>query len=474
MSLNQTFDWRDFIRRIAAIAIPVALQNLLTTTGSMVDTMMIGQLGQLNIAAIGLCAQFTSLMFSCYWGFIGGGTLFFTQYFGAKDGKGVSRSYGITLSFMMAVGLIFFSLAVFAPGAVMRLYTDKPDIRSIGVQYLRIVGFAYPLQVYSMCMSTLLRSTERVRIPLYGSICSVVTNVSMNWILINGKLGLPAMGVRGAALATVLSALVNASVVLILAVRSKHSFILDLKNHFRWSKAAVLLYLKKCAPIIANELLIGVGNMVINIVLGRQSENAIAATAVFRTFEGCIIGFFAGFSGAASILVGTEIGAGHLELAYQRAKRIVFLCAGCIFGVGLVVIALHRPLLTLMNLQGETYDICFRMLLIYCGAAIIRMSNWTQNDTYRASGDASYGTILEIVFMYAMLLPGVLLTGFVFKSPFLVVFACCYSDEIIRFILMQKHMYTGRWVKPVTPEGQAALHEFRMNHDRKYRKLHAA
>lgn len=310
-----------------------------------------------------------------------------------------------------------------------------------------------------------------MRIPLYGSVCSVVTNVGMNWILINGKFGLPAMGVRGAALATVLSALVNAVVVFVLALCSGHSYLTAIRAHFRWTKEALTLYIRKCAPILANELLIGVGNMVINIVLGRQSENAIAATAVFRTFEGCIIGFFAGFSGAASILVGTEVGAGHLELAYQRAKRIVYLCAGCILGVGLIVLALHRPLLTLMNLSGEAYEICYRMLLIYCAAAVIRMSNWTQNDTYRASGDAAYGTILEIVFMYVMLLPGVLLTGFVFRSPFLVVFACCYSDEIIRFILMQRHMYSGRWVKPVTPEGKAALTEFRQRHDRKFRTL---
>jgi len=468
------FGWKEFIKKIAVIAIPVALQNLLTTTGSMVDTMMIAPLGQLSVGAVGLCAQFSSLMFSCYWGFVGGGMLFFAQYFGNHDHKGINRSYGITFTFMTIVSTIFCIAAVLFPEIIMSLYTDKADIQQIGISYLRIVGFAYPLQVYSMCMSALLRTTGKVRVPMYGALCSVATNIFMNWVLINGKLGLPAMGVRGAALATVIAAAVNAGMVLGMALIQKHPYILNIREHFKWNRAALAEYLKKCAPIIANELLIGVGNMVINVVLGRQSSEAIAATAVFRTFEGFVIGFFAGFSNASSVLVGTEVGAGNLELAYQRAKRIVYLCGSVILVVCLFIIAAHKPLLTLMGLTGEAYKICFGMLLIYCAAAVIRMCNWTQNDTYRSAGDAAYGTMLEIIFMYAMLLPAVWLTGMVFHTPFLVVFACCYADEIIRFILMQYHMFTGRWVKPVTPEGKAALHDFRMAHDKKYRKAHEA
>ena len=175
------FPWRDFIRRVAVIAVPVALQNLLTTTGSMVDTMMIASLGQTEVGAVGLCAQFSSLMFSGYWGFVGGGMLFFSQYWGAKDDDGINRSYGLTLTCMMTVGLLFGLLAVLFPEAVMRLYTDKPAIQVIGVQYLRIVGFAYPLMVLSMAMAALLRCTEQVRMPLYGSIAAVATNIFLNW-----------------------------------------------------------------------------------------------------------------------------------------------------------------------------------------------------------------------------------------------------------------------------------------------------
>ena len=456
MNTNR-FSWGSFLRRVAVIAIPVAMQNLLTTTGSMVDTMMIASLGQTEVGAVGLCAQFSSLMFSGYWGFVGGGMLFFSQYWGAKDDDGINRSYGLTLTCMITVGLAFGLFAVLFPGAVMRLYTDKPAIQAIGVEYLSVVGFAYPLMVLSMAMASLLRCTERVRIPLYGSIASVCTNIFLNWVLIFGHLGLPAMGVRGAALATVIAQLVNISVILTLARRSGHKYLLAVSRHFRWSRTLVQAYLRKCFPIICNEVLIGVGNMVINIVLGRQPEEAIAALAVFRTLEGLVIGFFAGFSNVSSVLVGTEVGAGHPDTAYARAWRLVYMCQAFIGLLGLALIALHTPILTLMGMHGESFRLAFGMLAIYAAFAVIRMGNWTQNDTFRAAGDATTGTVLEILFMWLMVLPLVWLTGMVWHAPTLLVFACCYMDEPIRYVMMQRHLFKGTWICPVTPEGVDAL-----------------
>ena len=442
---------------MAVIAIPVAMQNLLTTTGSMVDTMMIASLGNAEVGAVGLCAQFSSLMFSGYWGFVGGGMLFFSQFWGAKDDDGINRSYGLTLTCMMTVGFAFGLFAVLFPDAVMRLYTDKTAIQAIGVEYLSIVGFAYPLMVLSMAMSALLRCTDRVRIPLYGSVASVLTNILMNWILIFGKLGLPAMGVRGAALATVIAQAVNIAVILTLARRSGHRYLLAVRRHFRWSRALVRSYLYKCFPIICNEVLIGVGNMGINIVLGRQPEEAIAALAVFRTLEGLIIGFFAGFSSAASVLVGTQVGAGDPDTAFKRAWRLVYLCQGFIGLTGALMTALHGPILHMMGMRGESFSIGFGLIAIYAVAALIRMGNWTMNDTFRAAGDATTGTVMEIIFMWVVVLPTVWLGGMVWHWPTLVVFACCYIDEPIRYILMQRHLFSGKWIRPVTPEGKAAL-----------------
>ena len=457
---SERFYWRDFLSKVAVIAIPVALQNLLTTTGSMVDTMMISALGQTEVGAVGLCAQFSSLMFSGYWGFVGGGMLFLSQYFGAKDEKGINRSYGLTLTCMMTVAISFCLFATLFPESVMRLYTDKEAIQKIGVEYLRIAGFSYPLMVFSMAMAVMLRCTERVRIPLYGSIASVLTNVFLNWVLIFGHLSAPAMGVRGAALATVLSQCVGILVIACLAKWNRHPYLFAVAEHFRWSGELIRAYFKKCFPILMNEILIGIGNMMINVVLGRQPEEAIAALAVFRTLEGLVIGFFAGFSNASSILVGKEVGAGNLKTAYKRAWRLVYLCQFFIGLICVLMILLHTPVLSMMGMKGESFGIAFGLVCIYAVAALIRMGNWVQNDTFRAAGDAVYGTVLEIVFMWVMLVPLVWLSGMVWHLPTLVVFAFCYCDEPIRYVLMQIHLFQGNWIKPVTPEGQRELKDF--------------
>ena len=464
METRGKFPWKQFLKSLAAIAIPVALQNLLTTTGSMVDTMMIASLGTNTVGAVGLCAQFSSLMFACYWGFVGGGMLFFAQYWGAKDDRGIDRSYGMTLCCMMTVATVFAVLALAFPRFIMRVYTDKTAIQDIGVEYLSIVGLSYPLTIFSMAMSSVLRSTERVRIPLYGSLASVSANIFLNWVLIYGNLGFAPMGVRGAATATVCASVVNVLVVMGLARAQKYPYLFHIRQHFRWDRLHLKEFFVKCFPIICNELLIGVGNMVINIVLGRQAEEAIAATAVFRTFEGLVIGFFAGFSNAASVLVGKSVGAGELDQAYERAKRLVYLCGGCIFAVCLLILSFHTPLLHIMSLTGEAFRIGRGLLMIYCVAAVIRMCNWVQNDTYRSAGDATYGTVLEITFMYLMVLPCVCLAGLKFRAPYLVIFACCYVDEPIRFVLMQVHLFNGKWVRPVTEMGKAALPAFRAKH----------
>ena len=240
-------------------------------------------------------------------------------------------------------------------------------------------------------------------------------------------------------------------------------FVLEVKKHFHWTKEFLGEYLRKCFPIICNEVFIGVGNMMINIVLGRQTEEAIAAVAVFRTLEGLVIAFFSGFANAATVVVGKEVGAGHHETAYQRAVRLVYLCSGFIGIACLTLNLVHNPLLHMLGLSGESYRIGSGMLLIYGIAAVIRMGNWAHNDTFRSAGDAAFGSTLEITFMYLLVLPCVYLANFRFHAPFLAVFALCYVDEPIRYCIMQVHMYSGKWIKPVSEAGKRTIEEFRRN-----------
>lgn len=467
MRSSTRFDWKSFILRVAVIAIPVALQNLLSTTGSMVDTMMIARLGETTVGAVGLCAQFSSLMLAAYWGFVGGGTLFISQYWGAQDEDGICRSYGLIWTCIMTVGVIFAGFAVLAPEVIMRLYTDKTAIQEVGISYLRIAGFAYPLQLFSIAASTLLRATEKVRIPLYAAIASVFTNIFLNWVFIYGNLGCPAMGVRGAAYATVCAAAMNLAVIFISCAVIRYPYLFRFRAHFRWVGSKTREFFARCYPIIINEVFIGIGYMVINVVLGRQSEQTIAALAVFRTMEGLIIGFFAGFSSASSVLVGKATGAGDLDEAYEKARRIIPLCVLTI-AVAAVPINLLKPgFLRMMSLSGQSFEIASYLILVFTMAAVIRMGNWCMNDTFRSSGDAVTGTVLEVVFMYVMVIPVVCLAGLKFKVSIYILFPLVYCDEIIRFVIMLIHLHSGKWIRPVTDQGKSVLTEFREKHSRR-------
>lgn len=459
--ISGKFDWRRFLKNVAIIAIPVALQNLMTSTGTMVDTMMIARVGETAVGAVGLCSQYSVLMLGCYWGFVGGGMLFISQYWGAQDDEGICRSYGLMLCCIMSVAVIFSSVALFAPQFIMRLYTDKVSIQEIGIQYLKIAGFSYPLALFSISASTLLRATERVRIPLYAAIGSVLSNIFLNWCLIYGNLGFPALGVRGAAIATVAAAGINLSIIFICCAATRYPYIFRFKAHFKWVGAKVREFFIKCLPIILNEVFLGVGNMTVNAVLGRQSESAIAALAVFRTLEGFIISFFAGFSSSASVLVGKSVGAGNLEEGYQKAKRIMPLCVITVAFVGLLINLLKPNILHIMSLSGASFEIASYIIMVFMFVAMIRMGNWCMNDTFRSAGDSVTGTTLELVFMYIMVIPVVCITGLKLKVSIYLLFPLVYCDEIIRFIIMTVHLFSGRFIRPVTPQGKAALSEFR-------------
>ena len=174
-----------------------------------------------------------------------------------------------------------------------------------------------------------------------------------------------------------------------------------------------------------------------------------------------VIAFFGGFSSAASILVGKDVGAGLHEDAQEKTVRIVYMTSAVIFVVCSCVMIFHTPLFTILGLSGESFEICTVLCLIYCVVAVIRMGNWQHNDCFRAGGDPTFGTIMEITFMYLMVIPCVYISYFVFHVPFYLVFALIYCDEPIRYVIMQKHLYSRKWIQPVSDKGMETIDAFR-------------
>lgn len=458
---NEKISWGNFFRIVLTIALPIAFQNFLSTTASMVDTIMIGSQGELSVAAVGICSQITSLFFSCYFGFASGGLLFFSQYWGAHNERGINQAFGLAFTCMLAVSLLFGGAAVANPGFILGIYTDKTNIIAIGAPYIRIVGFAYPLQVIALIISFLLRSTERVKPPLISSILALITNFILNWILIYGRFGMPKMGAAGAAVGTLVSGVVNVFVLLIFLLRDKQTVVLRLKDMFSWNDGFLKEYMGKCFPIIFNELFYGIGQMLINIVIGHQSESAIAAMAAFRVLEGFVFAFFAGLADASSVVVGKEVGSGRLMNGYQYMKKFAVLCPAITFCICTVGLLLNAPLLSLFGLGAEAMFFGKYMILIYLAAGTIRTCNYIMNSCYRAGGEAVFGTLLEIICLFTVSVPATWAAGMILHLPFLAVFSFLYTDELIRLAFELWYTRSGKWVKPVTEAGRAALPEFK-------------
>ena len=460
------FGNRQFYGNVLTLGIPIALQNLLISSASMVDTIMIGTEGELAVAALGICSLFFMLLFSAFFGFGQGGMIFFAQYWGAKDEKGICRSYGISLVCVMVMGFTFGGIAVFAPELIMGLYTDKENIQAIGVQYLRIAGWSYPLQTMVIVMGFLLRSIEKVKIPLYASVVSLVTNTFFNWVLIFGRLGFPKMGVRGAAMGTLIAAVVHVLVFYVYCFNDKHSFITRFRDHFKWDRVFIKEYFRKTSFVVANEVLYGSGQLFLNMIIGRQVESGIAAWAVFRVMEGFIFAFFVGLSSASSVMVGKSIGAGkHLE-GYTDAKRFALLCPLVTLGICSIVILVRSPVLRCFSLGEEAFRYAEGMLFIYLIVGTMRTCNYLTNSIFKAGGAPLLGMVLEGGGLYLICIPAAAIAGLLLKLPFLAVFFMLYLDEFIRLTVSLWYMKTGRWIKPVTAEGRASLQEFR-------KKLHA-
>ncbi len=460
MFRTKDFDLKMFMRAVFTIAFPIALQNLMATTASMIDTIMIGTQGELAVAAVGICSQINSLFFSCYFGFAGGSLLFFSQYWGAKDLKGINRTFGISSFFTLLVAILFGTVAILNPAFILQIYTDKEAIIAMGIPYLRIIGFAAPFVVLVAVMNFLLRSTGRIKAPLICSIAGIVVNITLNWILIFGRFGFPKMGVAGAAVGTLCSQLINFILLFIYVLRDQEAVKLHLKEMFDWGEGFLGTYFKKSFPIISNELLYGIGQMLINIVMGHQDESAIAAMAAFRVLEGFVFAFFGGLADASAVVVGNEVGAGRHMKGYQYVIGFSVLCPAITFMIVLVFLIFNQPLLALFGLGSQALAYGKYMILIYLFFGAIRTCNYIMNSCYRAGGEAVYGTVLEIACLFTLSVPVTWAAGMIFKLPFLAVFACVYVDEILRMIFEIRYTRSCKWIKPLTNIGKEKLAEF--------------
>lgn len=362
--LTKLFNDKLFLKSMVVIAFPIALQNLITSSLNMIDTLMISNLGQTSIAAVGLANQVFFFYMLITFGINSGSSIFISQYYGKDDVINIRRILGLALTLSIGISLIFTVVALFLPEFIMGIFIDEPEVIVQGSQYLRIISFSYIATAISFSLGIAPRSTGRPNVPMVASAIAFVTNTVLNYIMIFGKLGFPALGVRGAALATAIARLVEAFMLIYAIYSARGILAATLKELLDWRKSYVLRYIKITYPVILTEAGWSLGQIMYNIAYARIGEQATAAVQLTITIQNIFFVVVRGLANASTVMIGNKIGAEDEEGAYDYAFR--FMGIGTILGLLLGIVMFLTPDFTLMFFRGiddALYTVARNMLM---------------------------------------------------------------------------------------------------------------
>ena len=441
----------DFWRPAVRLAVPVALQNLLTSSFGMVDTLMLGKLGDVAVASVGMAAQWAWLLHIFFYGMSSGAAVFLAKYWGARDMDGIRRSYGVLSVGCLSISAVMFLLAFFAPETVIRLYSTDPVVIEAGASYLRIACFSYAALALTQIFCTVLRSTEVVNLPLYASICGVALNAVLNYGLIFGAWGLPEMGVRGAAVATVVSSWSSPLVILGFSWFRRNVLICPLRSLLRFNGAFVRTFIRVSIPALLNEGLWALGTTGYNMVFGRMGTSQYAALTIFRTIEGMFFAFYVGICHASGVLVGRELGAGRTDSSILYATRFTAVMPIVSVPVGVIMILTRGAFLGLFDVSQEVSEYAKAIMLIYaCEVPIRNISYITVCGVFRPGGDTRVGVLYDIISVWCIALPVTALCGLVLRWDFLVVYLLMLvCEDWVKAVLCLRRLLSLKWIKPV-------------------------
>lgn len=459
---------KTFWKTLRTLAVPIAIQNLLTSSFTLVDTLFVGQLGDISLAAVGIAGQWSWLLNMVAFGICSGAAVFFAQFYGAGNKKGFVSTYGLALSAGLLAAFFFMLVGFLAPEAVLRIFNRDPAVLEAGTAYLKIAVFSYPAILLNMIVNVVLRSTKRVKLPMLVAVITTVLNAILDYGLIFGAFGLPRLGIRGAAIATVLSAWMGPLLIfLITAFLRDEVFFAPVKALFGFNRAQVRTFFARALPVVLNETLWGLGTVVYNAIFSNMGYEYTAAVSILRTFENIAFAFFVGMTNAASVVIGQDIGSGRLHAGAQNASR--FMVAVPLLGIlfGAFILPFRSEMVHLFNLGGSisetTLSAARGILLIYAVELCVRNICYvTIVGVFRAGGDTKNGMKFEMMSLWAVSIPMTFLAAFVLKLPFVAVFACSYiCEDYLKAFLCLRHFRSREWIKPVTEEGQRALRAFR-------------
>jgi len=445
--LIEFFIDKEYYRRLYKIALPIALQQFIMSSLNMVGVMMIGQLGAVPVAAVGLANQIFFLLNLMLFGITSGSAMFTAQLWGKRDILNIRKVLGLALSLGLTAGMFFLIIAEFFPAGALSIYSKDPSVITLGSDYLRIIGFSFLLYAISFCYSAVLRSTGDVQTPLLVTFTALSINTLLSYILIFGKLGLPSMGVHGAAIAVLASRIVECSSLLWLTYRKDSPAAGKIREMFSYNLVFAGKVLKPVLPVVANEILWSMGTTAYSIVYARISTDAIAAMNIVGSIDQMALVLFNAIGHACAILVGNRIGAGEEGQAFRYAARSEALGIMGALGIGSLVLVSSNSILSLYNVPPTVIDYAHRVLTILGLLLWLRASNMILFiGIFRSGGDTRFALILDGVIIWVVGVPLAFAGAFLFHLPVYWVYLLVMSEEITKWSLGVYRFFSRKWI----------------------------
>ena len=444
---------KGFYKTLFSIAIPIILQNLLQNLVNMMDTIMVGRLGALSIAAVGLGNQIFFMLNMVIFGISSGASIFISQFWGAQDFKGIRKSFGIMLILCFVISIIFMTAALLYPQGLISLYSNDQAVIEEGGRYLKTVAPCYPLFAISFACQMAFRSTENVLLPMVTTTISFILNISLNYLLIFGfaPLNIPSYGVVGAALATLFSRSVETLIILIGGRLKGYEVMKKISQLFLFDSAFIKKLIIVALPVLLSESCWGLGITSQNSIFAHSGTDSFSAYSIMNTISQLTWVVFIGMGNAASVILGKKIGAGEESTAKAFAHKYAWFFPLMGFFIGLFLFPLSLLLPYLFNVSPEIIAITQSMIYVLIALYPFRAFNiLIIIGICRSGGDTIFASLIDNGWMWVLAIPLGCLACFVWQLPAWIIFLCLESEQIFKTLCGIWRLKSGKWLKNIT------------------------
>ena len=446
--MNNIIREEKFSKKFLRVAVPIAAQSLIGASLNFVDTILVGQLGEAEIAAVGFSVQFTFIFWMVLFGFTGGAITYMSQFFGKGDLVNIRRVTGIATTFCFLVGVAFFCISFFSPASVLRIYTNIPEVIEMGIPFLRLISLIFLTWSIVVPLTAALKATQQTAVPLRISIIVFSTNTILCILLINGYFGAPKMGILGAATATVISRCLELVIYLIVIFGRKNILAGPIKQFFSWSRDLFKRVIFNSLPTMANEALWASGVSMYIAAFGRmgvtEAASVQAGNTIFNLFS---LACFA-IGDAMLILCGEKLGQGKLEEAFKLGKRIlrIAMIVGLISGG--ILIATSGLIVKAFNFSEQGHFYTTMILVVYGIMMAVKIHNSSiVIGALRSGGDTRVALFFDVGPVWLIGVPLAFFGALVLQVPVFWVVALVQAEEIVKFFLLRKRFLSKIWVK---------------------------